>query len=184
MSIIHNLLEDIVRTEDGSAPLAKVRAVASEAGAGNDPVAKVAAFAAALSGVRAKSLTDVYRALAAGVVAPIFRAFPILIRANKSTMSLLMHINQIAPATLEAIVPGVEAPDFDVELLGPESVRLRFIGSDAVAAIMEGVVEGAARHFGETVTCARGTSASALPDRRVLEVQIGAARRPMSATPR
>lgn len=184
MSIIHSLLEDIVRTEDGSAPLAKVRAIASEASPGNDSVARMAAFAMALSSVRGKPMSDVYRALAAGVVAPVFRAFPILIRANKSTMSLLMHINQVAPATLEAIMPGVEAPDFDVELLGSESVRLRFIGSDAVAAIVEGVVVGTARHFGETARCAWGTLPSALPDRRVLEVQLGAPHRPMAATPR
>ena len=184
MSIIHNLLEDLVKTEDGPAQLARVRAIASKANPGNDPVAKIAAVARAVAGIRDKTLTDVYRSLGAGVVAPIFKAFPILIRANKSTMSILMHINQVAPATLEAIVPGVAAPDFDVELLGTGTVRLRFVGSEAVAAMVEGVVEGIARHFGESVKCGWGTSPSTLPDRRVLEVGVSASQRPMSATPR
>ncbi len=184
MPIIHSFLEDIVKQEDGPAGLARVRAIASEQAVGNDPNAKSLAFAAALATARGKSLTDTYRALGAAVVGPIFRAFPILIRANKSTMSLLMHVNQVAPATLEAIVPGVEPPDFDVELLGSDSLRLRFVGSERVAAMVEGVVQGCARHFGETVRCEWAASASALPDRRVLLVDISAPRRPMSATPR
>lgn len=184
MSIINSFFEDIVKQEDGPAGLAKVRAIASEQAVGNDANAKSLAFAAALATARGKSLPDTYRALGLAVVGPIFKAFPILIRANKSTMAILMHVNQVGPATLEAILPGVEAPDFDVELLGADSLRLRFVGSEAVAAVVEGVVMGCARHFGENVRCEWAASASALPDRRVLEVDISAPRRPMSATPR
>ncbi len=183
MSIIHNLLEDVVKSQDGPAQLAKVRAIASEQ-PGIDTAAKVVAFVTALAESRRKPANETFRTVTADVVPLVLRAFPILIRANKSTMSLLMHLNQVAPATLDAVAPGVVAPDFDVELLGTESIRLRFSGDDAMAAVVEGVALGAARHFGEEAQCVWGTSASSLPDRRVLEVQIAAPRRPMSATPR
>ena len=170
--MIHSLLEDFVKTDGGPAQLATVRSIMSEQRPGKDSLSKVEAFATALAQTRGAKLHDVYRILGAGLVTPLVRAFPILIRANKSTLSVLMHINQIAPATLDAVMPEVAAPDFDVELSGLDSLRLRFVCGDNAAAIVEGVVAGTASHFGERAEFSWQTSHSSLPDRRVLEVTI------------
>ena len=172
MSMIQSLLEDFVKNDGGPAQLAAVRSIMSEQRPAKDAVAKFEAFAAALAQVRGARLNDVYRILGTGVVAPLIRALPILIRANKSTLSVLMHINQVAPATMDAVMPEVAAPDFDVELSGLDSLRLRFVSSDEAAAVIEGVIQGVANHFNERADCSWQASPSGVPERRVLEVTI------------
>ena len=172
MSMIQSLLEDFVKNDGGPAQLAAVRSIMSEHRPAKDAVGKFESFAEALAQVRKAKLNDVYRTLGTGVVAPLIRALPILIRANKSTLSVLMHINQVAPATLDAVMPEVAPPDFDVELSGLDSLRLRFVAGDAVAAVVEGVIHGVANHFDERADCAWQTNLSQPPERRVLEVTI------------
>lgn len=172
MSMIHSLLEDYVKHDGGPAQLAAVRAIMSEQRPAKDAVAKTEAFIEALAQTRNAKVGDVYRTVGTGLVAPLLRAFPILIRANKTTLSVLMHINQLAPATLDAVLPETVAPNFDVELSGPDSLRLRFVAGDHAAAAIEGVILGIATHFGERAECTWHASSSSLPDRRVLEVTI------------
>jgi hypothetical protein len=174
MSMIHSLLEDYVKHDGGPAQLAAVRAIMSEQRAAKDSVAQAEAFVDALAQARNARLGDLYRTVGTGLVAPLLRALPILIRANKTTLSVLMHINQVAPATLDALLPDAVAPDFDVELSGPDSLRLRFVAGDHAAAAIEGVILGVATHFGERAECTWHTPTSSLPDRRVLEVTIKA----------
>ena len=183
MSIIHGLLEDIVKTEDGPAQLAAVRAIASEYSPGHDGVAKVAAFATALGQVRSKSVVESYRSLGAALIPRILRAFPVLILANKSTMSLLMHINQVGPAILDAVLPEASPPEFDVELLGSDHLRLRFTASEHVSALVEGAVGGSAAHFSEKAECTWVASESILPDKRVLDIVLVPGSRPTLLTP-
>ena len=172
MSMIQSLLEDYVKTDAGPAQLAAVRAIMSEQRPPKDAAGKFEAFAEALAQTRKAKPRDVYRTLGTGLVAPLIRAFPVLIRANKTTLSVLMHINQIAPAALDAVMPETTAPDFDVELSGLDSLRLRFACSDNAAAVLEGVIVGVATHFGERAECSWQASTSPLPDRRLLEITI------------
>jgi hypothetical protein len=170
--MIQSLLEDFVKTDAGPAQLAAVRAIMSEQRPAKDAGGKFEAFAEALAQTRNAKPRDVYRMLGTALVAPLIRAFPVLIRANKTTLAVLMHINQIAPATLDAVMPETTAPDFDVELSGTDSLRLRFAASENAAAVLEGVIGGVATHFGERAECVWQDSPSALPGRRILEITV------------
>ena len=174
--MIHSLLEDVVRNDGGPAQLAAVRAIMSEQHGGKDPFTKVQAFASALGQSRKMTTKDVYRFLCAGIASPVIRAFPALMRSSRTASSLLSHINKFAPAVLDALLPGVTCPEFDVELLGQANVRLRFVSSEEAAAAIEGAIVGIAAHFNEAAECSWSASASTLPDRRVLDVLIKAPR--------
>ena len=176
MISIVTLLEDAVKAEMGAPQLASARAIAGEHHTGSDPVAKAGAFARAVAGLRKGQVRESYSWMAAHLVGPLFRALPMLVRANPGTMSVLMHVNQIAPATLDAILPGLTPPEFDVELLGTESVLLRFRGSDETAGAVEGAVKGCAGHFGERVETSWRESPGPVPGRHLLEVSISPGR--------
>lgn len=173
---IVTLLEDAVKAEMGAPLLASARAIAGEHHAGNDPVARAGAFARAVAGLRKGSVRESYAWMTSHLVGPLFKALPMLVRANPGTMSVLMHINQVAPATLDAVLPGVTPPEFDVELLGTDSLLLRFRGSGEAAGAVEGAVQGSARHFGERAQTVWRDGGGSVPGRHLLEVSVRSGR--------
>jgi hypothetical protein len=181
------LLEDIVRLEFGANDLAKVRAVAAERfddiANGTGPAGRVAAFVRAISEVRRRPLPEVYTFVGMRLTETVVKDFPMTTRDRHSSRQVLQELNQIAPAVLDALVPGVDAPAFDVELVDAEALRLSFLGSSDAASLLEGVVRGLGQHFGERVESKRSPAPSYAPERRLIDVKFGTDRRTEDAPP-
>lgn len=175
------LLEDIVRLEFGPGELASVRAVAathvSDAVYGSGSAARVTAFVRALCEVRRRPLPEVYAFVGMRLAASVVKDFPMVTRDRQSTRLVLLQINQLAPAVLDALVPGVEVPAFDVELIDAETLRVSFTGTSDMASLLEGAVRGVGQHFGERVETTRAFSPAYAPDRRLIDVKVTPDRR-------
>ncbi|WP_310571399.1 heme NO-binding domain-containing protein [Gemmatimonas sp.] len=175
------LLEDIVRLEFGPGELASVRAVASahvsDAVSGTGSAVRVTAFVRALCQVRRRPLPEVYAFVGLKLAQSVVTDFPMVTRDRQSTRLVLLQINQLAPAVLDALVPGVEVPAFDVELIDAESVRVSFTGTPEMASLLEGAVRGLGQHFGERVEPTRASPPSYAPNRRLIDIKITPDRR-------
>jgi len=175
------LLEDIVRLEFGANDLAKVRAVAAERfgdiANGTGSAGRVAAFVRAVSEVRRRPPAEVYTFVGMRLAETVVKDFPTITHDRPSTRQVLLQINQLAPAVLDALVPGVDVPAFDVELMDAEALRVSFMGTSDAASLLEGVVRGLGQHFGERVECTRSPAPSYAPDRRLIDVKFGTNRR-------
>jgi hypothetical protein len=175
------LLEDLVRSEFGSGDLAAVRAVAASrlgtVGVGDGPVGRVSAFVRALSEVRRRPLPEVYIFVGMRLVPSVVKDVPTNAQEPPSTRQVLLQLDQCAPPILDSLLPGVQVPSFDVELIDVEALRISFVGADDAASALEGVVHGLGLHFGERVEVRRVTPPSYAPDRRLLDVKITAERR-------
>ncbi len=179
------LLEDIVQSEFGPGALASVRAVAAtrvtDAVYGAGSAARVTAFIGAVCEVRRRPLPEVYAFIGTRLATSVVKDFPMVTRDRQSTRLVLLQINQLAPAVLDALVPGVEVPAFDVELIDAETLRLSFTGSSEMASLLEGAVRGLGQHFGERVEPSRAFSPAYAPDRRLIDVKITPDRRTENA---
>lgn len=170
------LLEDLVRLEFGPGDLARVRAGAvqrfDDVANGTGPAGRVSAFVRALCDVRRRPLPEVYTFVGMRLATALAKDFPAITRDRRSTRIVLLEINHLAPTLLDALVPGVEAPDFDVELSGADTLRVSFVGTADVASLLEGVFRGIGQHFGERVVPSRIAPPAYAPDRRLIDVKI------------
>lgn len=175
------LLEDLVRLEFGAGDLAKVREIAAERfgdrANGTGVEGRVAAFVRAISEVRRRPLPEVYTFVGMRLTETVVKDFPMATRDRHSTRQVLQQLDQIAPAVLDALVPGVDAPAFDVELVDAEALRVSFSGPTDAASLLEGVVRGLGQHFGERVECRRSPAPAYAPDRLLIDVKFAPERR-------
>jgi hypothetical protein len=181
------LLEDMVQREFGSSELASVRAISAErledAGRQGGAAGRVTAFVDALVQMRHRPSLEVYTFVGLKLVPPVLAEFKTAIRGHESTRSVLLQITRVAPQLLDVLVPGTELPDFDVELVDLETMRVTFHGTSEAAALFEGAVMGLGNHFHERVEARRVSPPSFAPDRRMIDVKIFPERRAAPPTP-
>ena len=63
-----------------------------------------------------------------------------------------MTINSIIHPEVRKLYPGADTPDFDFDTSSDEVLIMNYRSKRKLCALAEGFVEGAATHFGETVT--------------------------------
>jgi hypothetical protein len=90
---------------------------------------------------------------------------------------VLTQITRLAPVVLDTLIPGIPYAEFDVELIDLETMRIRFEGPAEMLAAFEGIALGLAKHYGERVEATRVPPPAFAPDRRMLDVKVGAERR-------
>lgn len=170
------LLEDLVGAEFGDHDLSKVRTVAAErmhdAGRLEGPTGRVMAFVQAVAQVRHRPVLEAYTFVGLKLVSLVAKEYPALLGEVNSTSALLMQVSRMVPTIGHALLPGVDVPHVDLELLDAGTHRLSFHGPAELAATIEGVVIGLGGHFGERVTVERGTPPAYAPNRRVIDVKV------------
>ena len=71
---------------------------------------------------------------------------------HASTRSFLLTLNDVIHPEVRKLFPGADAPEFEFEERGAETLALAYVSNRGLCSFAEGLVEGAAAHFGETVT--------------------------------
>ncbi len=175
------LLEDLVQAEFGSTELAAVRASSSEhlrdVGRLAGAPGRVMAFIEAIADVRRRPVHEVYQFVAAKLVPLVLTEYSGLLKGHTSARSVLMQITRLAPTVLDTLIPGIPYAEFDVELIDLETMRVRFEGPAEMLAAFEGIAMGLAKHYGERAETSRVSPPAFAPDRRMLDIKIGAERR-------
>jgi hypothetical protein len=182
------LLEDLVQAEFGPRELAAVRASSSEHlhDVGRLPGApgRVMAFVEAIADVRRRPVHEVYQFVAMKLVPLVLKEYSALLKGHTSSRTVLMQITRLAPVVLDTLIPGIPYAEFDVELIDLDTMRVRFEGPAEMLAAFEGIALGLAQHYGERVEATRVPPPAFAPDRRMLDLKVGAERRDLKTPPR
>ncbi len=142
-------LEEIAQREYGQPALAGIRAVASERQSSNRATTKAAAFIDAMAEARHRTVSQTYAMVGRRLVMIMYREMPRGLRPVDSSRSALLRINELAALVVTALLPGIQPPQIDLELVDPVTMRLTFTGDSRTAALLDGVIQGLAEHFSE-----------------------------------
>jgi hypothetical protein len=178
MSKIRAIMEAIVGLEFGADDLAAARALAAERlGNASSDVEQVSVLLHALAAVRGVAPSAVFTLVGRRLVAPVLVEFPAMAKDQPTAMSVILSVSRSLPKALGALMSIVDEPVLDVELLEPDTLRLRFTGPPELASLMEGLGIGLSEYFGERVTAVHGAPPNGAPNERTLELRISAERR-------
>lgn len=104
---------------------------------------------------------------------PLFvQSHPQLFAPHTSTRSFVLMLNDIIHPEVRKLYPGVEVPEFDFDASAPDVLRMGYVSSRRLCAFAEGLVEGAAEHFGERVSIAQPQCMHRGDDRCLLEIRL------------
>ncbi|MES2692214.1 MAG: heme NO-binding domain-containing protein [Verrucomicrobiota bacterium] len=108
------------------------------------------------------------------------KKYPGFFNKHNHTRSFLLTINGIIHPEVRKLYPGADTPDFDVDASSPDMLALGYYSKRKFCALAEGLITGAADHYGEIVsihhpTCMRrGDAACRLELRFVQDKAHGA----------
>ncbi|HEV7735582.1 MAG TPA: heme NO-binding domain-containing protein [Candidatus Binatia bacterium] len=153
--IIFNLLEDVVTEQLGDATWDRLLDAAELDGAytslGSYPDADLLALVAAASAALDKPADDVVRWFGIHAIPLLANKYPQLFERHRSTRPFLLTLNGIIHPEVRKLYPGADTPDFDVDETSADELVLGYQSKRRLCALAEGLIEGAARHYGETV---------------------------------
>jgi predicted hydrocarbon binding protein len=89
---------------------------------------------------------------------PLFAArFPEVFAPYDNARSLVLNLNEIIHPEVRKLYPGADVPIFDYELPSAETLVMGYHSKRKLCVLGEGLLEGTARHFGETVSIEQPT---------------------------
>lgn len=176
MRSIQLLLDEVIQVEFGANDLTRIRAVAADkltaSGRGPGLGSRAMAFIEATASVRRRPESEMYAFVGTRLAPLAFKEVPNLLRSYQSTRSILLQVTRVAPAVLDAFVPGLPYPEFDVELIDGDTMRVAFDGPEPLADLFEGVALGIAQHFNERIVVSRANPPAYAPDRRMVDIRV------------
>lgn len=154
--IVFNLLEDIVVKKYGDDTWDKLLTAAKLDGAytslGSYPDAQLLGLVGAASAALKLPPEAIVRWFGKECIPLFVRRYPQLFTPHKNAKSLVLTLNDIIHPEVRKLYPGADVPVFDYETNGANSVSLGYHSKRKLCAFAEGLVEGTAAHYGQTVT--------------------------------
>jgi hypothetical protein len=77
--------------------------------------------------------------------------YPVFFAGHASALPFLLTLNDIIHVEVRKLYPGAEVPQFDFETPQPGVLVMRYRSARSLCWLAEGLIEGAAEHFGERV---------------------------------
>ncbi|HLT48578.1 MAG TPA: heme NO-binding domain-containing protein [Rubricoccaceae bacterium] len=156
--IVFNVLEELVRRDYGEEAWDALLAEAGLAGAytslgsySDDELYRLVEAAAARSG---RTPAEAVRWFGREAVGSFHRRYPDLFAPYADARSFVLALNGIIHPEVRKLYPGASVPAFafDVPPGGPPGgLRMTYASPRRMCAFAEGLLEGTAAHFGETV---------------------------------
>jgi len=108
-----------------------------------------------LVGVASESLgipvQDVIRWFGREALPALAQAYPTFFTSHRDTRSFLLTLNNIIHPEVRKLYPGADVPEFDFDALPGGTLRTGYHWHRKLCSFGEGLIEGAASHFGEQV---------------------------------
>lgn len=79
------------------------------------------------------------------------KRYPALFDAHESARPFVLTLNSIIHPEVRKLYPGATVPDFDFEPSSPDGLLMGYGSPRKMCSFAEGLLEGAADHFGEVV---------------------------------
>ncbi|MGH7899350.1 MAG: heme NO-binding domain-containing protein [Candidatus Binatia bacterium] len=152
--IVFNLLEEVVRREHGEDVWDRLLEAAHLDGVytslGNyhdEELLKLVEVASAALHIPADAVVRWFGRSALPLLAEKYPAF---FKPHESTRSFLLTLNTIIHPEVRRIYPGADVPIFDFDSSASEVLVLGYSSRRKLCAFGEGLIAGAAAHYGET----------------------------------
>ena len=81
--------------------------------------------------------------------------YPHFITQANDTLALVASIEQVIHSEVRKLYPDAELPTLEATAIGPDGMRLTYRSPRCMADFAEGLIEGAASHFGQPLRIAR-----------------------------
>jgi hypothetical protein len=94
---------------------------------------------------------DVVRWLGRTSLPHLAEAYPGFFTPHRTTRDFLLTLNEIIHPEVRKLYPGAGVPDFVMSPLPDGGLRMGYGSKRRMCAFAEGLIEGAAAHFGEDV---------------------------------
>ena len=93
----------------------------------------------------------VVRTLGEAAIPLLADRYPAFFAGHTSTKSFLLTLNDIIHPEVRKLYPGADVPEFEYDTSSPDVLVMTYRSRRRLCAFAEGLVEGAARQFGESV---------------------------------
>jgi hypothetical protein len=94
---------------------------------------------------------DVVRWLGREAIPLLAQKYPALFDAHTDTRSFVLALNDIIHPEVRKLYPGANVPAFTYDTSSPDVLGMTYQSPRRLCAFAEGLVEGAAAHYGESV---------------------------------
>jgi hypothetical protein len=106
---------------------------------------------------------------------PLFAvSHPQLFERHSSSRTFVLTLNDIIHPDVRKLYPGAHVPEFTFDSSGPKSLVMGYRSSRKMCSFAEGLLEGAADHFGEKVEIDQPHCMKRGDDSCVLEIAYSA----------
>lgn len=96
-----------------------------------------------------------------------------LVDCYKDVRSLLENLDGVVQAEFRKLLPNAMLPSFNVVDRTERTLTLRYSSPRKLFALVEGLIEGAAAHFGSTVSITRAPTPGDDPSARDFTIEFG-----------
>jgi heme-NO-binding protein len=104
---------------------------------------------------------------------PIFaERYPAFFEPHQTTLEFLLTLNEIIHPEVRKLYPGAEVPVFDHSVLDHRFLTMGYRSDRKLCMFGEGLIEGAAAHFGEQVSIEQPICMNRGDSRCVLEISF------------
>lgn len=154
--IVFNLLEELVSRDYGEETWDALLEAAGLDGAytslGSYSDDDLTGLVGAASLALAVPADDVVRWFGRNALPLLAGSYPQFFEPHTSTRPFLLTLNEIIHPEVRKLYPGADVPVFDYDSSSPDVLVLGYASPRKMCAFAEGLIEGAAAHFGEQVT--------------------------------
>ena len=154
--VVFNLLEEVVRRHRGEdtwdALLDEADLAGTYTSLGSYPDGDLKQLVQAASQAFALSEGDVLRWFGREAMPILAERYPAFFIPHTSVRSFILSVNNIVHPEVRKIYAGADVPVFDFRDEPDGALLMGYRSPRMLCALAEGFVEGAGRHYGETVT--------------------------------
>lgn len=99
----------------------------------------------------------------------LFERYPEVFEGHTSTRAFVLTLNDVIHPQVRKLFPGAYAPEFEFGVLGDNELTLSYSSKRRLCSFAEGLLHGAAEHFGENVVVEHAECMKRGDERCVLE---------------
>lgn len=154
--IIFNLVEGFVVAEGGEDAWDRLLSEAGLEGGysslGNYADEELGALLTAYSLIRGLSSADATRAVGQHALLVLAQRYPHFFAPHTHTRDMLLTLNDVIHPEVRKLHPEADPPHFEYDASDPDAFVLGYSSRRGLCFLAEGMITGAAMHFGELVT--------------------------------
>ena len=175
--IVFNLLEQVVSRDYGENTWDDLLSATGLMGAytslGSYPDEHLGKLVGAASEALHIPAQDVVRWFGREAMPALAQAYPAFFSPHTGTRSFLLTLNDIIHPEVRKLYPGADVPVFDFDTSSEEVLVMDYVSPRKLCAFAEGLIAGAAEHYGETASIEQPKCMGRGDSKCVLEITLG-----------